>query len=212
MVRITLRRLRPTPAMAVALVALVVALGGTSYAVSKLPANSVTSKAIKNQAVTSAKLKDNAVNGKKVADGSLGAADIAADSLTGAQIKESTLGPVPSAAQATSATSATSAASAAALDKVVYRVAQGTVPAATPEPSPGTGVITAHAGATATCDAGQRVTGGGVKVDDQENTAVVDTYPDSGGTAWTAHIDNSDTSSSHSFIAYAICVTAAAAG
>jgi hypothetical protein len=210
MVRTALRRLCPTPSMAVALTALVVALGGTSYAVTQLAANSVTSKAIKNQAVTRAKIKNDAVNAAKVGNGSLLGADLAADALTGREIKESTLGQVASAQSAAQATSATSAASSAALDKIVYRVASGTVPAAgvdsTGQP------ITAHAGATATCDAGQHVTGGGVKVDDIDNSAVVDSYPDAGGSAWTSRVDNSDTSSSQPFIVYAICVASAATG
>jgi Collagen triple helix repeat (20 copies) len=42
------KRLRVSPAMVVALVALFVALGGTGYAVSKLPANSVGSAQVKD--------------------------------------------------------------------------------------------------------------------------------------------------------------------
>jgi hypothetical protein len=199
--------------MAVAITALVVALGGTSYAVTKLPNKSVTTAALKNSAVTREKIKNNAINGAKVANGSLLGADFGADALTGREIKESTLGQVPSAQSAAQATSATSAASSAALDKIVYRVAAGTVPAAgvdntTTPPS----AITSHAGATATCDPGQHVTGGGVKVDDIDNSAVVDSYPDAGGSAWTARVDNSDTSSSQPFIVYAVCVTSAATG
>jgi hypothetical protein len=51
-------RHRPTPSMAVGLVALTVALGGTSYAAIKLPANSVGSKQLKRDAVTGEKVKD----------------------------------------------------------------------------------------------------------------------------------------------------------
>lgn len=61
-------RHRPSPSMAVALVALSVALGGTSYAAITLPKNSVGSK----------QLKANAVTGAKVRDGSLFANDFAA--------------------------------------------------------------------------------------------------------------------------------------
>jgi hypothetical protein len=57
--------------MAVASTALVVALGGTSYAAVKLPKNSVGSKQIKSNAVTSPKVKN----------GSLLAADFAAGQL-----------------------------------------------------------------------------------------------------------------------------------
>jgi hypothetical protein len=51
-------RHRPSPSMAVALLALIVALGGTSYAAIKLPRNSVGAKQIKRNAVTGAKVKD----------------------------------------------------------------------------------------------------------------------------------------------------------
>jgi Collagen triple helix repeat (20 copies) len=57
---------RPTPATAIAVVALLVALGGTSFAASMaLPKNSVGT----------VQLKNNAVNSSKVADGSLVTAD-----------------------------------------------------------------------------------------------------------------------------------------
>jgi len=49
---------RPSPAMVVAFVALLVALGGTSYAVARLPANSVGPKQLKKNAVTSKKVKN----------------------------------------------------------------------------------------------------------------------------------------------------------
>src|SRR5919106_1168455 len=51
-------RLRPSPSMAVAFAALMVALGGTSYAIAQLPANSVGTKQLKKNAVTSAKVKN----------------------------------------------------------------------------------------------------------------------------------------------------------
>jgi hypothetical protein len=48
--------LKPSPATAIAPVALFVALGGTSYAALKLPARSVGSKQLKSSAVTRSKL------------------------------------------------------------------------------------------------------------------------------------------------------------
>jgi hypothetical protein len=51
-------RLRPSPSMLVAFAALMVALGGTSYAIAQLPANSVGSKQLKKNAVTTAKVKN----------------------------------------------------------------------------------------------------------------------------------------------------------
>jgi hypothetical protein len=51
------RRLRaPSPAFVISLVALFVALGGTSYAATHLPKNSVGTKQLKNKAVTPAKI------------------------------------------------------------------------------------------------------------------------------------------------------------
>jgi hypothetical protein len=48
----------PSPAMVIALVALVIALGGAGYAVTALPRNSVGPAQIKKSAVTSAKVRD----------------------------------------------------------------------------------------------------------------------------------------------------------
>jgi len=49
-------RMRPSPALVISLIALFVALGGTSYAAIALPKNSVGTKQIKKGAVTAAKL------------------------------------------------------------------------------------------------------------------------------------------------------------
>jgi hypothetical protein len=94
---------RPSHATAVAYLALFIALGGSAYAVTQLPKNSVGAKQIKKNAVTTAKVKDRAVTESK----------IAADAVTGAKVAESTLGKVPSATTADSAATAVSATSAA---------------------------------------------------------------------------------------------------
>ena len=72
------------------MLALFVALGGTAYAATNLPRNSVGTRELRDGAVTSAKIRDKSVTGADVADGS----------LTGAQIRSSTLGKVPSALHA----------------------------------------------------------------------------------------------------------------
>jgi hypothetical protein len=72
---------RPSPAMVVALIALVVAMAGTGYAAMKLPKSSVGAKQLKKNAVTGAKVKKNAITGAKVKDGSLSGADIDVGSL-----------------------------------------------------------------------------------------------------------------------------------
>jgi hypothetical protein len=65
----------------IGLLALFIALGGTSYAAVTLPANSVGTTQIKKNAVTSAKVKKNAVTSAKVKNGSLRQADFAAGEL-----------------------------------------------------------------------------------------------------------------------------------
>jgi hypothetical protein len=73
---------RPSPAMVVACLALLVALTGTSFAaVQALAPNSVGPIQLKTGAVTNPKLRNNAVNGAKVANGSLTASDFKANSL-----------------------------------------------------------------------------------------------------------------------------------
>lgn len=62
---------RPSPAMVVACIALVLALGGTGYAAIKLPKNSVGTPQIKKNAVTSAKVKDGSLTKSDFKAGSL---------------------------------------------------------------------------------------------------------------------------------------------
>ena len=69
-------RKRPTPAMAVALVALFVSLGGSAVAGIELARNSVGSAQIRAGAVGSSELRSNAITGAKVLDGSLSGADL----------------------------------------------------------------------------------------------------------------------------------------
>ncbi|MDA0178838.1 hypothetical protein OJ997_00905 [Solirubrobacter phytolaccae] len=73
--------LRPSPAMVVAVVALVASLGGTSYAAATLAKNSVGSPQLKTGAVKTADLGANAVTAAKVKNGSLLAADFKAGQL-----------------------------------------------------------------------------------------------------------------------------------
>jgi hypothetical protein len=66
---------RPSPALIVAVIALIISMGGTGYAAFTLPRNSVGTNELKNGAVTAAKVKRH--------------------SLTGAQINVKKLGTVP---------------------------------------------------------------------------------------------------------------------
>jgi hypothetical protein len=73
---------RPSPALVVACIALLVALTGTSVAaVQALAPNSVGTAQLRTNAVTTAKIRNNAVTGAKVANRSLRAVDFAAGSL-----------------------------------------------------------------------------------------------------------------------------------
>jgi hypothetical protein len=71
-----LPRRRPSGAMAVALVALFVSLGGVSYAAVSLGAGSVGTRQLKNGAVTKAKLRNGSVSNFKLASGAVGARKI----------------------------------------------------------------------------------------------------------------------------------------
>lgn len=72
---------RPSPAMVVAVIALVAALGGGAWAATNLPRNSVGPNQIRNGAVTKAKIRNNAVDSSKVRDRSLTARDFRQGSL-----------------------------------------------------------------------------------------------------------------------------------
>ena len=76
-----IRRLIPSPAMAVALLALFMAMGGSAYAL----------------VVTSGSIKNNTIRSQDVRNGGLIGKDVRADGLGGRAIKESTLATVPAA-------------------------------------------------------------------------------------------------------------------
>jgi hypothetical protein len=118
----SLRQLIPSPAMIVALVALVMSLGGSAYATlmagessppipgeeiknnsvtgEEIKNNSVTSKEIKNNSVTSKEIHNNSVTGKDVRRRSLRGRDLHKNSVGWRAIKERSLKTVPSARRA----------------------------------------------------------------------------------------------------------------
>ena len=178
--------------MAVAFIALLLAMGGASYAAVKLPARSVGARELKPRAVTRAAIKANAVDGSKVA----------ADALTGADIKESTLASVPA---ATSAASSTHAAAAAALDRVTFRGATGSVPPATRDH------VCRARGATA----GLRRRPGGTAAVSRSRMAtplpIVDSYPTPAAGPGAPRRQRRQVAA-HGFSVFAICVAAASVG
>ncbi len=98
----TLKRLRPSPAMIVAIIALFVALGGAAYAGITLSNNSVRSNHIVNgqvktpdlavSAVNRARIRNNAVNSAKIADGQVTGADIGDGQVGSADIGDGQVG------------------------------------------------------------------------------------------------------------------------
>jgi hypothetical protein len=107
-----LRFRRPSAALIVAVVALVVAMAGTGYAAFKLPNNSVGTKQLKKNAVTGAKVKQG--------------------SLEGSDIKLATLGTVPSATKASSAETAARATTAESAAHAATADSASNIPAAGP--------------------------------------------------------------------------------
>ncbi len=80
-----LKRVRITPAMsmAVAMVALVAAIGGTSYAASKISGDDIQSSSI-----TAKQIKNDSLKGKDFKSGGLTGSDIRDNKITGKQINE----------------------------------------------------------------------------------------------------------------------------
>jgi hypothetical protein len=80
----------PSPALVIAFIALVAALGGAS-AVALPGKNTVTADDIKKNAVGASEIKRNAVRSSEVKSNAVGSSEVKNDSLTGADIDESTL-------------------------------------------------------------------------------------------------------------------------
>src|ERR1700710_96854 len=97
----------PSPAMGVALIALLVALSGTSYAVvrigtKQIKANAITSPKIRNgqvknvprarNSVVTAKIVAGAGTGLQIRDASVGNSDLANDGVSGTKIRGGAVG------------------------------------------------------------------------------------------------------------------------
>jgi hypothetical protein len=201
---------RPKPAMIVAVLALIVAMAGTSYAAIELPANSVGTKQLKASAVTRGKIKDAAIIGSKVRN----------DSLAGVDILEASLGKVPSAVSADSATvaiNANTAASAGNANHAVFadsaKIAKLTYKS---QAFADDGVTVVLGPSSVSCDAGQHVVGGGAKLDFAADRELLgDSYPSDDRT-WTVDVVGDanpfGTGAPTSYTVYAICAPASATG
>jgi hypothetical protein len=178
------------------LAALVFAMGGTGYAVSKLPKNSVGTKQIRTNGVGSSEIKKNAVTAKKVKDGSLLATDFAAGQIpagakgaTGAQGIQGIQG-IPGPAGVVGAVT---------VKRTDFTVAAGF----------------ASTGTTITCPAGTRAIGGGAYFGNAgSDMALITSAPYSSGVAatdggtfdaWRVAFSNPDLLGTASVLGYAIC-------
>ena len=115
-------RLRPSPAMAVALVALFASLGGVSYGVA---AGKIGTREIKNNSIRSTDIRNGQVASRDLRDNDMRGRDVRRDSLTGSDILESSLGKVPSAGQADVAFSPVAYARVAASGDVIESESRG---------------------------------------------------------------------------------------
>ena len=172
-----------TPGMAVAIVALMVALGGTAVAASTLANGSVTSAKLADSAVTSAKIANAAVKSAKLANGSVASSKLANSAVTTAKLANSAV---------TSAKIAPGTLGGVSAAKV-------TIVAGTPVNVPANSTGTT---ATATCPAGQRAISGGFNVG--LFAAVDATGPTGDGLSWSVTADTGPTPASIS--ATVVCV------
>ena len=117
---------RPSASMIVALIALFVAMGGTTYAVTRLPKRSVGPAQLKKDAVRTRNIKARNVTRSRIAKRAIDSDLVATDALTGKNILESSLGQVPSAKDADHAVTADKVGG-LALQKFSFRAPAGTV-------------------------------------------------------------------------------------
>jgi hypothetical protein len=163
-------RRKPSPALVISIIALVLAASGSAMAASKM----VSGDSL---------IKKNSLSGNRIKN----------HSLTATQINLSKLGKVPHAATADTATNATTAvtatnatnatnavtATSAAISKVTYVTVPGTAVGSNP-------VLV-----TATCPAGTTVMSGGGAVTNEYDAFVIDTYP-TGKTGWAVDFASDD--------------------
>jgi hypothetical protein len=97
-----MRSYRPSASMIVALVALFVAMSGTTYAVKRLslPKRSVGSGQIRKKAIRNYHIKARNVTRTKISRSAIDSSLVQNDSLRGADILEASLGTVPNASKA----------------------------------------------------------------------------------------------------------------
>jgi hypothetical protein len=201
---------KPSPAMIVACLALLVALSGTGMAAAtQLGRNSVGTLQLKDSAVTNAKVRNNAINSAKVAARSLLRSDFAPGQLPAGPVgPQGPAGP-------TGAAGATGAAGpAGVIGPVTVRQASVTVPgSASDKPTPNTLWVTRSVNTN--CNSNERAisagTGWSADADDLELATVYMKPVQSNGvvTGFTAKgANNARDGQDHTFTLYVLCYTA----
>lgn len=162
---------RPSPAMVVAVLALVLALGGSAYAVTIAPANSVRTASIKDNEVRSRDVFNNSLRGADMATASVGARVLAGNSVDSSELAALSVG-----AEELSGVTTVAANSAATVD------ADGTT----------NGGAFTHVAATAQCPVGTVLLHGGARWVEpssggSQNSAVFlqEQYRSGSGNDWT---------------------------
>jgi hypothetical protein len=167
---------RPSPALVVSVIALSVALGGTSYAAIVLPANSVGTKQIKKNAVTGAKVKNGSLRKGDFGAGQLPAGATGATGAAGANGATGATGPKGD--KGDPGTDGTGTAN------VVVRESASAAVAAS-----------AIVSVTASCLTGERATGGGwdASGNGEFGTVALDSQPTASAgvpNGWTVKVNN----------------------
>ena len=178
---------RPSPALVVACLALLVALGGTSYAtVLQVPRASVGTPQLKRNAVTPAKLAPNAVRTGHVLNGSLLVADFKA-------------GQIPQGPKGDKGD--TGAAGAAGAPGVAGLETASATSAAN---------ATDFKDLTVDCPSGKRVLGGGIRLTGADGSVAVDSSRPLDADTWIgAGREVNPTAVNWSITVYAVCATVA---
>jgi hypothetical protein len=103
----SLLRRRPSPAIVISLVALFLSLGGVSYGVAtgfidsrEIRNNDVRTRDLRNNDVRTRDLRNNEVRGRDIRNSTIQGRDVALNTITGDDVSETSLGQVPSAADA----------------------------------------------------------------------------------------------------------------
>jgi hypothetical protein len=182
-----MRRLkeRLTFANVTASLALFIALGGTSYAAITLPRNSVGANQLRTGSVRSSEVRDRALNAR----------DLSLTARRFLRAQQGAQGPRgPEGPQGERGPQGLQGPPGTANVAFTVKTASGAV----------TGSEETDA-AVAACDAGQRVTGGGVRVDSGGGASMSESYPSGNNTSWTGVVSKDVNDAT--FTVFAVCAS-----